>query len=206
MLYGISGASGTGKTTLAKRVADDLGITYLSGSITETARKHGFDAVGLLPLDKRIELQIKLLEDHIAMIGEAGRPAIVDRTPIDMIAYLMAEFDMHSHRRATAEELQHAANYVELALDATAKLYDHIFVVGILDHYEEADTRPKPNPAYQMHTQLLMQGATSRLWGRVNLSIMPMQDLEARADFVHDRIVKRLDDISKERASSAHIH
>jgi nicotinamide riboside kinase len=206
MLFGISGASGTGKTTLAKRVAEDLGITYMPTSITECAKKHGFDAVAPMSLQSRIELQMHLLKDHVDMVTNADRPLIVDRTPIDMVAYLMAEFDMHSHMRATSEEIVAAEEYVDLCLDATTRLYDYIFVLGQLDHYEIKESRPADNRAYQTHTQLIMQGCLSQIHGRMNYMVIRSQDLEDRHETLSDAIVRRMDDISRERASSAHIH
>lgn len=206
MLFGISGASGTGKTTLAKRVADDLGITYLPTSITECGKKHGFDPVAPMSIRSRLELQMHLLNDHVEMVTKADRPLIVDRTPIDMVAYLMGEFDMHSHMRATPEEIVAAEEYVDLCLETTAKLYDYIFILGQLDHYEIKESRPADNRAYQTHTQLIMQGCMSRLYGRINYTIIRSQDLEDRHETLHDTIVRRMDDISRERATSAHIH
>lgn len=206
MLFGLTGASGTGKTTLAKRVAEDLGITYMPSSITECGRKHGFDTVGLMPLKDRIKLQMHLLEDHIQMVARADRPLIVDRTPIDMIAYLMAELDMHSHKRLDKEEIETCEAYVDLCLETTTKLYDYVFVLGQLDHYEIKESRPADNRAYQTHTQLIMLGAMSRLWGQVNFSVVRQQGFEERTEYVHDVIVRRMDEISRERASSAHIH
>jgi molybdopterin-guanine dinucleotide biosynthesis protein len=206
MLFGITGAAGTGKTTLAKRVAEDLGITYLSGSITEIAKRHGFDSVAPMSLQDRIRLQFKLLEDHVSMVAKAERPLIVDRTPIDLVGYMLAEIDMHSHMRLTSEEIVAIEEYVDLCLETTAKLYDYIFILGQLDHYEVKESRPADNRAYQTHTQLIMQGCMSRIYGRVNFTIIRQQDLEARHELVFDTVVKRMDDISRERSSSAHIH
>jgi hypothetical protein len=206
MLYGISGASGTGKTTLAKRVAEDLGITYMPTSITECAKKHGFDAVGMLTLPKRLELQLHLLEDHVEMICQAERPLIVDRTPIDMIGYMLAELDMHSHHRLTDKEIGQVEDYVNLCSDMTLKLYDYVFIVGQLDNYDVSATRPADNRAYQTHSQMIMLGALFRLSGQVSFAHVPMQDLDRRCEFVHDTIVGRLDAIGKERRSSLHIH
>lgn len=206
MLFGISGASGTGKTTLAKRIAEELGITYMPTSITECARKHGFTAVSSLSMRDRLTLQMKLLEDHVTMITEAQRPLIVDRTPVDMIAYMMCEVEMMSHTRMTPEVTTAVDEYVTLCLETTAKLYDSIFVLEQLDHYEIKATRPPENRAYQTHTSLVMVGALNRLGGRVNCTLVRQADLNLRTEYVSDFIVGRMDEISRERATSAHIH
>ncbi|OWZ90440.1 hypothetical protein B9J07_28040 [Sinorhizobium sp. LM21] len=206
MLYGLTGSSGTGKTTLGKRVADELGIAYMSGSITEIAKRHGYDPVAPMSLQDRIKLQFALLEDHVTMIAKAERPLIVDRTPIDFVGYILGEIDMHSHMRLSTEEIVAIEEYVDLCLETTVKLYDYVFVLGQLDHYEIKETRPADNRAYQTHTQLIMQGCMSRLHGRLNYMIVRQSDLEARVETIHDTLVHRMDDICKERASSAHIH
>lgn len=206
MLFGISGASGTGKTTLAKLVAEDLGIEYMPTSITECAKRHGFDAVGHLSLTQRIRLQQHLLEDHIEMVCQAPRPLIVDRTPIDMIGYMLAELDMHSHMRATPEELEAIEDYVTLCGEMTTSLYDYVFILGQLDGYEEAPTRPADNRAYQTHSQLIMMGAILRLHGKFNYAYLPFTDLEKRREGLHDTIVQRLNELERLRSSAAHIH
>lgn len=206
MLFGLTGSAGTGKTTLAKRVAEDLGIEYMPASVSETAKKHGFNSVGVLNLQDRIKLQEKLLEDHVEMVCRADRPLIVDRTPIDFVGYMMGELDMHSHMRLTPEEIAWVEDYKRLCLETTVKLYDYVFILSQLDSYEIKETRPADNRAYQTHTQLIMQGCTSEIHGRLNYMVIRNQDLHTREEILHNTLVQRMDDISKERASSAHIH
>lgn len=206
MLYGLTGSSGTGKTTLCKVVSDQLDIPFMPTSITECARRHGFEAVGALSIRERLKLQNHLLEDHIEAITKAARPLIVDRTPIDMIGYLMCEFDMHSHLRSTKDEIAEAETYVQRALKATKDYYDYVFLIGQLDFYQAAETRPSDNRAYQTHSQLVMEGAMARLTNKVNYSILRETDLDLRTEWIVDIITKRLDKIEKEKRSSAHLH
>jgi hypothetical protein len=151
-------------------------------------------------------LQNHLLNDHVEMLVSTARPLIVDRTPIDMIGYLLAEFDMHSHMRATPEEIEEAEDYVKRCLKATVKHYDYVFILGQLPNYEPAVTRPADNRAYQTHSQFIMEGALFRLSGRVNYSGIYNTNREKREEFLHDTIVHRLDQIEKEKRSSPHIH
>lgn len=160
MIYGLIGASGTGKTTLAKMVADTLSILYQPSSITECAKKHGFDAVGSLSLEKRMELQWHLLNDHVEMIEKTERPMITDRTPVDMAAYAMAEFTMQSHQSASDKILADAESYVSHCLRAAERHFEMLFVLGRLNVYEVSETRPALNPAYQRHTDLIMKRAS----------------------------------------------
>ncbi|MGV1754768.1 AAA family ATPase [Agrobacterium sp. CG674] len=206
MLYGIAGSSGTGKTTLAKAVAESLGITYIPTSITESANRHGFNPVGFLSIQDRLKMQWHLLQDHIELITATPGPCITDRTPIDFIGYMLCELDMQSHMRISAKDIQEIESYKDRCLKDVVRFYDHIFVATQLDDYEVANTRPADNRAYQSHSQLVMEGAIYSLTGQVNFSVMRPQDRDVRETHVHDTIVKRLDAICTLRKSAAHIH
>lgn len=206
MLFGFTGASGTGKTTLARMTADDLGITYHSASITETGRKHGFNPVGFMAIQDRLEMQKKLLADHIEAITAAERPLVVDRTPLDMAAYMLAEVGMYSDKTLSAEFLKEVDEYAALCVSVTQRLYDTVFFVGQLPDYEESETRPPLNRAYQTHTQMIMQGFALVIHGATNYMALRSPDLEWRRDTVHDYIVQRLDAIAHQRNSTAHVH
>jgi predicted ATPase len=206
MMFGLAGSAGVGKTTLAKAIAADLDLTYMPTSITECAKKHGFDPVAFMGIGERLQLQEHLLEDHIQMIKEAPRPLIVDRTPIDMVGYLMCEFTMQSHQYATVEQIAQAEAYIHKALDAAVTYYDCIFMVSQLDTYQIADTRPADNRAYQSHSQLVMEGALSRVSHRLRTAIVTTTDPDRRVELVSEQIVTRMDAIEAMARTSPHFH
>jgi ABC-type oligopeptide transport system ATPase subunit len=199
LIYGLIGASGTGKTTLAKLVAEAMDITYVPSSITECARKHGFDSVGKLTLTERVELQKHLLDDHVEMISQTKRPMITDRTPIDMAGYMLAEFNMHSHEQMSFGELKLVDEYSYLCRQAVVQNYDHVFMLGRLPVYEVSSTRPSVNPAYQRHTELIMRGLIAELGMDIGYSIIESETLHFRQDFVVEKIAERLDDLEMYR-------
>lgn len=203
MIYGLIGASGSGKTTLAKAVAETLDVAYVPSSITESARRHGFDAVGALSLPDRVKLQFHLLEDHLELIDKAPRPMITDRTPIDMVAYLLAEFDMHSHDtfEANDDTLHEVERYSFLGRQTTVFHYDHVFMLGRLMHYEADAKRPAVNPAYHRHTELIMKGLLAEVGTGCGYSILATERLDFRQDYVCEVISTRLDQHEEHRAS-----
>lgn len=206
MLYGLTGSSGTGKTTLARAVAESLSVEFVPTSITASGKRHGYDPVGMMSLADRIQLQHHLLDDLAELMKEGSRPAILDRTPIDLIGYMFAEIDMHSHIRLTQEDIDRLEVYRQRCLDLTATYFDHVFVTTPLPVYETADTRPVANAAYQQHSQMIMEGAIYQLTGRVNFTILRPTDLNVRTEHVHDTIVKRLNVIDMQRRGATGLH
>jgi predicted ATPase len=202
----MSGASRAGKTTLGTRVAADLGITFLSNATPDVAKSHGFNAVGPMILSDRLALQQIILNAHLELIDAAQRPLIIDRTPIDFAAYLLAEFDMQSGARTDEATLTGVVDYVNRCLDLTVERYDQVFFLGPLDHYQIEEGKHPRNPAFQMHHSLLIEGLLARLHERLNFSLIYEKDLEVRSAYMHDAIVERLDCIERQRASSPHVH
>lgn len=155
-MYGLAGASRTGKTTLAKRLSTELGIPFLDSSTTVLARKAGFNMVGNMSVEERITAQEKLLDGYMELIAEAPKVFITDRTPFDMLAYTLAEVGMHN----TSAELGERINsYTEACISAGENTFAMVMHVDPLPFYEESPDKPPLNKAYQNHIHLLIGGA-----------------------------------------------
>lgn len=208
MLYGFTGPSRSGKTTLAKGIAEDLGIHFHATTTTATAKAHGYDPVAPMPLINRVELQHILLDAHLKEIADLPRPAIVDRTPIDHLAYLMCEIHMQSRDQLTDEAIKQVVRYQDRVFDEVPKRYDMVFFIGQLPHYEAAVDKPTDNRAYHSHYELVVEGALARL-GHENgfkHGLLRVTDFETRKEVLHDVLVQRMDVIDKERKSTLHMH
>lgn len=155
-MYGLAGASRTGKTTLAKRLSTELNIPFLDSSTTVLARKAGFNMVANMGVEERLTAQEKLLEAYMELIHEAPQVFITDRTPFDMLAYTLAEVGMHS---CDAELGERIAKYTEACMAAGEKTFAMVMHVDPLDFYEESPDKPPLNKAYQNHIHLLIGGA-----------------------------------------------
>jgi predicted ATPase len=203
MIYGLIGASGSGKTTLAHQAAEAMNLAFLPTSITKSAERHGFNAVGELSLHDRINLQHHLLDDMVELITKADRPAILDRTPVDMIAYMLCEVDMHSHKRVSDKDLERVESYVDACLETTSTYFAHVFFLNRLD-FVVYDDKPRPpvNPGYSLHTEIVMRGALALLDGKVGISMVETSDFNTRLDHVTSYIAGNLDYHERTRASS----
>lgn len=206
MLYGLTGSHRSGKTSLARAVAEELDIEFYETSISKTAKEFGYDAVSDLTLTERLHLQTLLLDNHIKEISKRGRPLITDRTPLDFCGYLACEFTMNNGRLVTPETLNLAVTFMEKCLQATKDYYDFIFYLAPLSDYVVEDGKPTANPVYQMNHALTVMGAISQLKEEVNYALIFEQDWEVRKDFVHNALVKRMDAIDEERKTAIYLH
>lgn len=206
MIYGIAGASGTGKTTLGQSVGEALSIPFVRTSITDMARKAGFNAVGRLELHERLALQESLLEQFEELLLKTKGPVIFDRTPLDLIGYLGAEVHMHSHGELTMSDLHKIDAYFTRCQELTSRSFDQVFVTSILPHYEEVETRPGFNPAYQRHVQFLIMGSIFEGDCDLSVSILSTDDLQDRISIMSETIVTRLDQIEMEKRKNRHLH
>lgn len=190
MLIGIAGASGTGKTTLAEAVAKQLGARFVRASITELGKSVGADPVSKMNVVERLQLQERMLAAFIQKLEglDQSELIIMDRTPLDMVGYMMAEINMHSHLDLSPELMKRADIYVAAAQRATAMFYDHIFLTSILPEYEAAETRPDWNPAYQRHVHLLIHGAAYASPVRIPFARFVTTDLNERVKYTVEHV------------------
>lgn len=206
MLYGFTGPSRSGKTTLARDIAEELGIHFHATTTTATAKAHGYDPVAPMSLADRVDLQHILLKAHLSLIKELPRPAIVDRTPIDNLAYLLCEFHMQSAKEVLPQTLARVVAYQQQAMDGVANNYDMVFKLGQLDHYHQEADKPDDNKPYHSHFEFVVEGILSKLGGsRLNHAILRTTDYDQRRDAIHDLIVKRMDTVDHERKTAAYM-
>lgn len=90
MRIGFCGAHRTGKTTLAKAVADKYGYKFLNSSATGVFERFGVRPDQPLSIGKKFEIQSALLDDFLERVYGLDN-YVTDRTPLDYIGYMMAE-------------------------------------------------------------------------------------------------------------------
>ena len=94
MILGVAGAHRVGKTTFAKDFADAGEATLMVTSASEVFKAHGLDPAAPMDFKTRLYIQRHIL-DHVQDVYSCWKApykvAITDRTPIDMMAYTLAE-------------------------------------------------------------------------------------------------------------------
>jgi hypothetical protein len=198
MLFGFAGAHRSGKTTLAKAVAETLGIHFHPFGISEKAKLMGYNSVSDLPIEERIKLQEALLDMHLDEVDDLPRPCITDRTPLDMIGYMMAEVTMHNTTEAMGDRIH---KYMEQCLKATKTNFDMVIVTRPLPIFELDPKSPPPNLAYQWQHQLIVEGSAAQISDTVEVHTLISTDFKSRMSATCDTVVMRLESIKDEVAA-----
>ncbi len=191
MIFGLCGASATGKTTLATKVAERMGIHFFDGSFGKFAKALGIDPVAPMSIGERIDMQTHVLDAYLDALNNAPRPLITDRTPIDMIGYMLAEVTMHQKPEPAIDV------YVGQCLMATETFFDTVMVCRPLPFYAVSANRPPPNLAYQACVQYIIEGALETA-DIGNVKTLITADLEERIYGCVEEIGFRLEEIADE--------
>jgi nicotinamide riboside kinase len=192
MIFGLTGAHRTGKTTLAHALSQRLGIPFHQNSVTEVLSRYGVDPVAKQSLEDRINIQYILLNNHVEEIQKLPRPVLVDRTPVDYLAYLLAEMTMHN---TNPEQYELIERFRVSAMKIIAMNYDMLMIIEPLPKYESDPTKPPPNRAYQWEIQYLIRGIvySQAELGHIGSYLINTNDLDARVSHCSALITQRLD-------------
>ena len=199
MSFGISGAHGTGKTTLARAIAAASNLVFFETKTTELLAEIGISGVNNLDIETRFRAQNHLLMRFWEISQKHPRPFISDRTPLDYVGYMLAEVSMHN---TSAELGARIDDYVERALRVTSNTYLAVIVLDRLPAYDADPKRPAANLAFQRHHQLLVEAAAYRLPSSTNFYRMTTTDPEHRIDGALQAIKTTSDDINRQRAEA----
>jgi hypothetical protein len=193
MILGLAGSHRSGKTTLARAVAAKGGIAFYDGSFGRLARTLGFESVARMSIFERLTMQNRVLDLYDREIRQDAAARITDRTPLDMLAYLVAEVGMHAGLGDAAS--REVVAYRDRCIGLTRDLFDDVFVLQALPVYVVADGKPSDDPAYQMHIQTLIEGAIFAARG-----ILPITPIDTFAPEMRVAVV--LNAIAARRASA----
>ena len=153
---GLCGSHRTGKTTLALALSEKTGIPFVKTSTTEVFKSAGLDPASPMDFETRIGIQHKVLDSAVRIWEGAGAGKnlfITDRTPVDMVAYTLA--DIQGQTPADYGKLE---VYISRCLEAANRFFGLIVVIqpGIPLVYEEG--KAALNGAYLEHLNTLVIG------------------------------------------------
>lgn len=189
-MFGFTGAHRAGKSTTAKLVAGRLGIPYFDASVSATMRERGWNTVAPMTFEERFTMQRVMLRVFNERLQNAPRPAITDRTPLDMAAYTLAELGMHGRLEPHLEE--EVTRYVDDCLRSTGEAFDSLYYLRPLPIFVPAETSAPPNRPYQSHIHYLIGGLLDHIPDHVARVSIYTDDLERRVAFSARVITDRL--------------
>lgn len=125
-MIGFSGAHRTGKTTLAKEVAEHFDVPFAGSPASNVFAEMGLCPKADYPIEKRLEIQRRLLDEcHKTWVG-AGHVFVSDRTPLDLMAYTMSAVTREVVDEKANRELE---RYISDCFDVANQCFHTILVV-----------------------------------------------------------------------------
>lgn len=193
-MIGLTGSHRVGKTALARAFAEKFELEFVQTSASQVFKDMGLDAAQHYDFATRLTVQeeiLKRFDQQYAAVG--AKPAITDRTPLDMLGYTIAEAVQH----AVPDELQDRfQKYVQSCIDVTNKRFGVLLVVqpGIPVVAEEG--KAALNHAYIEHLNSIILGLSVDERIKAAHFYIPrrMTDMEERIaalDFAVNRAKKR---------------
>ena len=202
-MIGLAGAHRTGKTTLARAFAEKAKLTFVETSTSAIMREAGFDPRQPMTTRERLTVQRIVLErtvrDHYR---KAPGSAICDRTPIDMLAYTLADIRGDS---LSAEEEKDLKAYAVDCYMAANHFFAAILLVQPGIPIVDAEGKAAPSAGYMEHLNSLILGLLldERLTAKPFFIPRHKTNLEARIESAQqawDRTLERAM-LAREQAS-----
>lgn len=150
---GLCGSHRTGKTTLAREIAAQTGKEFIQTSTSEVFAENGLNPSDPMDFVTRIWIQDKVVSAAEAIWSKASGPFVTDRTPLDMIAYTMADI-----QGKTEVDFVSFERYLDHCFVVTDRFFSELVVIqpGIPLIHEAG--KAAMNSAYIEHLNTLILG------------------------------------------------
>ncbi|MDH1221118.1 AAA family ATPase [Aeromonas caviae] len=156
MRIGICGAHRTGKTTLARALAESTGLTLMDAGVSAVFRELGLEPSRTLSFADRMKVQDAILAKYLDLMAGAEN-VVIDRTPIDFIGYLLADLNQDHYQEEGVS--QWVVEYIERCIQAARQTMSLIIFVSPGIPLEMAEGKGLVDPGYIRGVNWLMRGA-----------------------------------------------
>jgi predicted ATPase len=150
---GLCGSHRTGKTTLARQIAARTGMDFLRTTTSEVFASNGLDPSSAMAFNTRIWIQHKVVDAAEAVWRNAAGPFISDRTPIDMMAYTLADI-----QGGTAVDFAELEKYLDHCFAVTNRFFSELVVVQPAIPLVHEEGKASLNRSYMEHLNVLVKG------------------------------------------------
>lgn len=155
-MLGLVGAHRVGKTTLARAYSEKTGIPFLQTNVGAIFAALGLDPAQPYTFGERLDIQERILSEVDNVFAQyVGENIITDRTPIDMLAYTMAEA---TPLVLGEEEELRLKKYMDRCIEVANRRFSALVLVqpGIPLVAEEG--KAVASPGYIEHLSAMMLG------------------------------------------------
>ena len=156
-MIGLAGSHRTGKTTLAKKYAEFKNLNFVQTSSSAVFKELGFDPKMDYDIKLRIHIQNAILDAAEREYKKAGNVFISDRTPIDMLAYTMADVQREN---MDADSTAMFVDYMNRCFEVSNRHFSLIVIVQPGIPLIEEEGKAPANTAYMEHINSLVFGLT----------------------------------------------
>jgi hypothetical protein len=181
MNIGVCGSHRTGKTTLAEAFSQRTGMPFLKTVTSKVFQQYGIDPSMPMDFKKRLGIQHKILDAAEKIWQTEKEQFITDRTPLDMMAYTLA--DIQGTTEVNFDELE---GYLARCIDVTNTFFALLVLVqpGIPLLHEEG--KAALNEGYLEHLNYMILGLCNddRVRGTFVYLHRAMTSLDDRVDTV----------------------
>lgn len=185
---GLCGSHRTGKTTLAKAVAEHLNIPFIQTNTSQVFHDHGLKPSSPMDFKTRLWIQHKVVDAGQKVWESRQGDFITDRTPIDMMAYTLCDV-----QGTTQVDFYALKRYMTHCFQVTNRLFSSLIIIqpGIPLVYETG--KAALNEAYMEHLNVMIIGLCSQERSTCPFFILQRDivDLQDRIDTILTAIYKQ---------------
>ncbi len=180
-VIGLCGSHRVGKTTLAQAIAQQSDWVFVQTHTSQVFAKHGLSPSESLDFKTRLWIQHQVLDAAVAEWQAQPHSFVTDRTPIDFIAYTLADIQGHTVVDFAALEM-----YINACLQATREHFTALIAMQPAIPLVFEAGKAALNQAYIEHLNTVVLGLChdERLQCPVHVMPRPLIDLQARVEFV----------------------
>ena len=181
---GLIGASGTGKTTLAKEITRVTGVPFIQSQARAVHKSLGIDVNKSPCYELAMEAQKKILEVSEQQYKSIEGIFISDRTPIDFASYAMAQTLAHN---LSERQTRDVIKYVDECYRVTNMYFSSVILIQPSFKIFQEEGRAN-NEAYAQHINMIMTGMvadpSNRIFCAKHFLKKSITDLKTRVDLV----------------------
>jgi predicted ATPase len=184
-MLGLTGAHRTGKSTLCQAVSERFGVPFVKTDTVGVYQKLGMSPNDPMDVNTRLTVQEKIADAMIETFSGASGIFITDRTPIDMMAYLLLNLPQELDDLQT----QRVKRYIERCRQACINHFDVLIRIQPGIPIVAAEGKARPSPTYIETLNAMMGGLMLDLIGNgPQLLSLPREtlDLQARVNYMSD--------------------